>query len=239
MGAVGSNPYDFPEEEIAAVRNKFPKLALRDPGVWDGEIDIDATYNEERITDSFKIGIVASDKYPHELPAMIEIGGRTNSIAEKYRLTDRRDLHYNVKNRVACLCVKQEEKIKFPPGSNLVNFIDDLVIPYLYGLSYYDQHGKWPWGEYSHGGLGLLEFYAENGEQTVEQIEEVAKSFVADDHWKEYSRQFRKPSAERFCVCGSQKPFRKCHPRAWQGVERLHADLKRLEVNIYKLYRRS
>lgn len=239
MGAVGAQPYDFPEDEISAVRNKFPKLTLMSAGVWEGEIDIDAVYNGQQIKDNFKIGIVASDKYPDELPAMIEIGGRTDAIADKYKLTDRRDLHYNIKSRVACLCVKQEERVKFPHGSNLVTFVDNLIVPYLYGLSYYDQYGKWPWGEYSHGGLGLLEFYAEDPtEQTKDDIEKVAKVFVADDNWKEYSRQLRKPSAFRACICGSKKQFQKCHPDAWQGLLLLHADIKRLGLNIYKLYRR-
>lgn len=239
MGTVGEKLYDFSEEEISAVRNAFPKLTLKRQGVWEGEIDIDAVHNGERIQDQFEIAITATEPYPKQMPMMFEIGGRTKATAEKYKITDPRDLHCNPKDGTACLCVKQEEKMRFPPGSNLVDFIRELVIPYLYGLSYFDKHKKWPWGEYSHGGLGLLEFYAEDPTPlTKEDIEQVAEVFRADDNWKEYSRQLRKPSAERHCICRSGKSIRKCHPRAWQGVQRLHANLTRLEINIYKLYRR-
>lgn len=239
MGTVEERLYDFSEEEISAVRNAFPKLTLKQQGIWEGEIDIDVIYNGERIQDRFEIAIAATEQYPKQMPMMLEIGGRTKAIAEKYKITDPRDLHCNPKSGIACLCVKQEEKMRFPPGSNLVDFIRDLVIPYLYALSHFDKYKKWPWGEYSHGGLGLLEFYAEDPTPLrKEDIEQVAEVFRADDNWKEYSRQLRKPSAERHCICRSRKPIRECHPRAWQGVRRLHADLTRFKVNIYKLYRR-
>lgn len=239
MVPVDFKCYDFSENEIAEVRNKFPKLTIQSEGVWDGEIEVDAIFGNIHIKDTFTIGIVATDKYPVEIPSMIELGGRTDAIAEKYKIKNRQDLHYNIKSRVACLCVKQEEKIKFPQGSNLVKFIDDLVIPYLYGLSYFDQYGKWPWGEYSHGGLGLLEFYAEDkSEQKIEDIKQTARVFVADNNWKEYGKQIRKPSAEKACICGSGRQFQRCHPSAWKGILRLNIDIKRLGLNPNNLYRR-
>lgn len=239
MEHVDVKYYDFSENEIAEVRNKFPKLTIKSQGVWDGEIDVNAVYGNVHIIDIFKIGIIASDKYPVELPVMIELGGRTDAIAEKYKIKNRQDLHYNIKSRVACLCVKQEEKIKFPDGSNLVTYIDDLVIPYLYGLSYFDQNGKWPWGEYSHGGLGLLEFYADDqSEQKIDDIKQTAKVFVADNNWKEYSKQIRKPSAQKACICGSGRQFQRCHPSAWRGILKLNTDIRQLGLNAYNLYRR-
>ncbi len=239
MGSVDTSLYEFSEQEIGAVRNKFPKLTLKSPGVWEGEIDIDAVHDTQRIVDRFTVLIIAPSTYPEELPLLLEMGGRTRAIVEKYKLRDARDLHYNPRTGVACLCVKQEESKKFPPGSNLVQFIESLVVPYLFGLSNYDKRGVWPWGEYSHGGLGLLESYAENQESfNKEDIERVAGSFRADDKWKAYSKQLQKPNGKRVCLCGSGQLFENCHPVAWSGVKRLNAELKRLGLNPYKLYRR-
>lgn len=238
MGSVEVGPYDFSEEEISAVRNKFPKLELIQPGTWKGVLDVNAIYGGHQIQDSFEIRIKVSNKYPEEIPTVEEIGGRTKLIGDKFNLKDRRDLHYNVFNGFACLCVKQEEKIKFPTGSNLVTFIDNLVIPYFYGLSYFDQNGKWPWGERSHGGLGLLEFYAENPiTQTKEEIEGLIKVFRKEKNWKEYNKQIRKLSGDRACLCGSGKPFKKCHSQAWQGIKRLTEDSIKLRLNLDSMFK--
>lgn len=233
-------PFEFSEEEITAVKSKFPRLHLVSLHVWTGALDLYAEFDGYSIRDSYEIEITVSDEYPAQIPLMREVGGRTQAIKKKYRLEDIRALHYNSHNQTACLCVKQVEKRKFPLGSNLITFIDELVIPYLYGLSYYDQHGRWPWREYSHGSLGLLEFYAEDErEQTSEDIKQLLTHVRLENNWKEYHKQFRKPSPERLCVCGSRKPFHQCHQRAWRGVLRLYADLERLHLNLADLDRLS
>jgi hypothetical protein len=238
MGLTDNDLYNFSEEEVIEIRKNFPKLSLKSRGVLDGDIDIDAIYNEYRIEDTFKIGIIVPSK-PNEFPCMLEIGGRTDNIAKKHNLTDKRDLHYNPKTGLACLCVKQEETKRFPPGSKIADFIENLVIPYLYGLSYFDKEGEWPWEEYSHGCLGLLEFYAEDSNGlTQKDIEDIAFYFKADPNWKKYSKQIRNPSAKRACICGSKKQFKDCHPKAWQGIIRLNREIEKLGLNSYKIYRR-
>jgi hypothetical protein len=115
-------------------------------------------------------------------------------------------------------------------------FVEELAVPYLYGLSYYEGHGKWPWPDYSHGGLGLLEFYAERPqEQTSEDLAEVLAAFRRERNWKEYHKQLRKPSSKRACLCGSGRPFDTCHNRAWLGVTHMRTELERLGLNLKKL----
>jgi len=152
--------HEFSKEEIAAVKEKFPGLRLTAKG-WEGDLAFYASFEDHPIRDTYRVAIDIPLEYPEQIPLLREIGGRTQKIAKKYGLQDIRSLHFNANNGTACVCVKQEEKRKFPPGAPLLTFIDDLAVPYLYGLSYYDQNGRWPWREYSHGCLGLLEFYAE------------------------------------------------------------------------------
>ncbi len=231
--------HEFSTDEIAKVKAGFPKLDLVRVGRWEGEIEFDREYRGYRIKDTYKIAITAPIEYPARVPALQEIGGRTKAVADKYHLSDIRDLHFNTSNGTACVCVKQEEKTKFPPGSDLVYFIESLAIPYLYGLSFYDEQGYWPWGEYGHGVIGLLEFYADDShEQTKEGIEILATTFREDLNWKWYSKQLRKPNPNKMCVCGKSRSFNSCHERAYRGLLRLSEDLKRLNLNAYKLFRR-
>ncbi|PIZ44974.1 hypothetical protein COY31_01340 [Candidatus Wolfebacteria bacterium CG_4_10_14_0_2_um_filter_39_18] len=236
-----SSLYNFSQKEIDEVQIKFSKLKLDQQGVWKGIIDIYAEYEGYQINDAFEILIITPSIFPSQPPLMIEIGGRTQAIAKKYKITDLRRLHCNPSQRnTACLCVRQEEKEKFPPGSNLVVFTENLVVPYLYGLSYFEKFGKWPWGEYSHGGLGVLEYHAEDPTEITEQgIRENTKLLRADENWKEYSKQLRKPSSEKFCICGSRKPFRKCHKKAWQGLNRLYSDIHNFELNVRQLFQKQ
>lgn len=231
--------HEFSDEEISLVRKTYPGLNLIRRGVWQGLLEFDATFGEYRIQDSYKIEIYAPAGYPNRIPLLLEIGGRTQEIASKYDIQDLRTLHQNPKDGTACVCIRQEEKSRFPQGSNLVTFINDLVVPYLYGLSFFDENSRWSWREYSHGGLGLLEFYEEDlAEQVRENIEELVGHLRTEVNWKAYSKQVRKPSPDRQCFCGSKRPFQICHPEAWQGILRLHADIKRLNLNPRGLFQK-
>ena len=194
---------------------------------------LNASFNDVLIQDVFDIRIVAGDDYPKFLPTLEEIGGRTQQIVTKYGIKDLRSLHRNP-NGTACVCVKQMERRKFPFGSDLTVFVEELAVPYLYALSHFDQTGKWPWGELSHGALGLLEFYADEGASSSEdELREVAALIKRDPMWRAYFKQARRPNGERRCLCGSKKRFRDCHPRAWKGVSRLHQELKRQGVKNF------
>ncbi len=221
----------FSDEEISLVIARYSRLKRIDTGTIEGILDLNATYEECTLTDSFQIRITAKNPHSDRIPALYEIGGRTKSIAKKRGLSDIRDLHCNLDGS-ACVCVKQVEKQKFPAGSNLFVFVEELVVPYLYGLSYYENHKKWLWGEYPHGSLGLLEFYAnDHSPQEREDILEVLQiMFSREKNWKDYHRQFHRPSAKRPCLCGSGRSFRKCHPEAWSGLRQLKKEIERLHL---------
>ena len=220
---------------MAAIQ-RHPQLERTGPGTVEGEVEIYAVYDAEEIRDRFRVRITKTNAASDRVPALYETGGRTEAIATKYGLTDKRALHRNL-NGSACVCVRQEEPEKFPAGSDLAFFIDGLARDYLYGLAFYDRHRRWPWGERSHGALGLLEFYADATDpQTREAIEEIIPSFCAEENWRDYSKQLRRPSGQKACLCGSAKPFDKCHPTAWQGLLRLVAELDRLGMKKRGLF---
>lgn len=220
----------FSVAEMNEVVSRYPCLHVIRPDCLEGVLDLHAHFNGHLIEDAFEVRIIASPQHPTRMPTLTEIGGRTEAILAKYRLKDPRSLHRNPNAEgTACVCVPQMERKQFPPGSRLIVFVENLAVPYLYGISHYDAVGTWPWGEHSHGALGVLEYYSESADvPTEEEIQQVAALIRPDKRWKQYYKQVRKPSGDRFCLCGSRKPFARCHPSAWRGVARLNTHLKTL-----------
>jgi hypothetical protein len=220
----------FSDEEVAAVAARHPQLLRTGPGAVEGEIYVHAVYEGEEIQDSFRIRITKANPASSRLPALFEIGGRTNAIAVKWSVKDIKDLHRNPQGS-ACVCIKQEESERFPPGADLLYFTQRLACDYLYGLAFFDRHGRWPWGEWSHGALGLLEFHAgATDPPTPEAIGEILFALAAELNWKAYHRQLRRPSGNKICLCGSRRCFRTCHPIAWRGIVRLGKDMDILGI---------
>jgi hypothetical protein len=223
----------FTAEEMSAVRDRYPHLQIRKHGVAEGVLDLHAIYNGEERRDAFDVHIIAPPDYPNSMPSLVETGGRTAAIARKHGVNDLRDLHRNPGTGTACLCVKQEERRRFPRGAGLPHFIEELVVPYLFGLSHFDDHGKWPWLDYSHGALGIAEYYADaDDDPSCESIGATLNLLKADADWREFSKQIRKPSAMRMCVCGSRKPISRCHKGVWAGIAKLNRDIQQLGLDL-------
>ena len=183
-----------------------------------GVLDLHATYDGEERRDEFQVRIAAPPDYPNSMPTLVETGTRTAEIAAKYGIEDLRDLHRNPGVGTACLCVKPEESRRFPKGANLLHFIEELVVPYLFGLSHFDESGEWPWPDHSHGALGIVEYYADIADDpSVESINSTLTLLKQDISWHELRRQIRKPSALRMCVCGSRRAVSRCHKGVWAG----------------------
>ena len=129
------------------------------------------------------------------------------------------------------MCVKQEEHVKVPPGSSLVDFINVLVIPYLYGLSYFNEQGKWPWPDYGHGFRGVIEYYGEHAES---QEKEVVNSLVCMLFFqldrKVYVVQLTQLNPDALCICGEGLAIKVCHPNLLLGLGRFRNDIDRYDL---------
>jgi len=228
----------FTERELEATLAKYPKLKQSSDGVLVGVVDINHKFNDVHIVDSFQISIEVDDKYPQTFPRLTETGGRTKAIAEKYKIMDYRDLHsYAIQEPgAACVCASQERRRKFPKGSDLIVYVDNLAVPYLYSLSHYEKFQKWPWGERSHGALGSLEAYAEIDNPSQTDITDTLITIRAEPEWIVYHKQLKKISSSKGCPCKSGKPFGLCHRDALAGLEKLANDSKKLGLNVKGLF---
>ncbi len=115
---------------------------------------------------------------------------------------DNLDRHIQKGGR-ACLEVGPEIKRRWPPGSNLIDFLKNLVEPFLAWQVHYDIFGKPPeWGERAHGKDGILQYYAE--------LLGIAVDSNTLGFMKLISRKNR-PKGHEICPCGSGKKLRHCH----------------------------
>jgi len=143
------------------------------------------------------------------LPQLREIGGLTESVR-------RRGISTHVfESGVACLGTPHECHEALGARWTLRQFVEVLVIPYLFALSIAAETGSWPWGERSHGLLGILEFFGEVG--TTDDA--IARSVERDTELRTFLATARWP--DECCPCGSREPFSTCHRLARRGLARL------------------
>ena len=119
-------------------------------------------------------------------------------------------------NGLACLCVSTEYRKHWPPGSDLTDFLDTLVRPYLIGQAYFQDHGHWPTGhERSHGLAGTIEAYqdllAPLGAVTRPVIVNFAGLLARPNH----------PKGHEPCPCGSGQRLRNCHRSLLMNLRRM------------------
>lgn len=121
----------------------------------------------------------------------------------------------------ACLGVNAEIGMRWPPGSSIVDFLNNLVTPFLIWQAYYETHQKAPpWGGRSHFGQGVLEFYRENLGMTGNEPVVGFMRLLARKN---------QPKGHEPCPCGSGEKLRDCHRKmlyaarerlSWQDVRK-------------------
>ena len=199
--------------EIKWLELYFPKLRYESSSFTIiGELGFCAAYNsvsgeliigdnarkiEHFICDVFEIKICLANLDKNGWPKVYEIGGRHRQIAEQCQIPII-DLHFYPSDGRCCLGLKYGGNRNF----RIKEFLPELVIPFLYQLSYTAKFGiaatrKDLWGEYSHGDKGLEEYEAEMLNLARHQ-----------------------PSRNDLCPCRSGIKYKKCHMDQVEAVKR-------------------
>lgn len=135
-----------------------------------GWLSFRANFKEIIIRDNFKIELKIPVNFPNELPIVKEIGGRINR---------NKNNHINVdKGNSLCLGTPIEIALKLRDNISISNFIDKLVIRFLYAFSYKEKYGYYPWGERKHGNEGILQSYKDlfklkSNKQTIKFLSKI------------------------------------------------------------------
>ena len=183
--------------QFTELNKLYPELSCQ----WDeeklclkiaGNLHFKAVYNNcPEIEDTYTIKInVPWDFSPSTPPLVYELCQR---IPLSYH-------HYLGGN--LCLGVASAIRLKLLENCSLVNFVDNLLVPYLYAYSYYELHNKMPWGSAEHSDDEKYLFY---------------KRFfkdIKDEYILDFLLVLYKPDIYRMhrpCLCGSKKKMRYCH----------------------------
>ncbi len=165
--------------------------------------------------DSYQIKAGIAADFPAEEPMVFEEGGRIPRIADR---------HVFPKDGNCCLGV-WEEWLLTAPDHRFETFLTGPMHDYFVSQTYYEVNGTWPYGERSHGILGVLESYAD-----LLEVSPDAK--ILADYLHLLSRQ--KIKGHALCPCGNGKRLRYCHS---DDLRRLNQKIppfmaKRMHANI-------
>jgi len=166
----------------------------------------------------YRIAILSPDNYPKIVPTMF--------CNDKKLPIGNIDRHI-MSDGSACLGVIAEISQKWCSNPRIVPFLDEIVSPFLVWQAYYDAHGQPPpWGQRSHYGEGILEFYSEILELPNEpNIVKFMKLLTRKNN----------PKGHEECPCGSGLRLRNCHSdlvrkaREQVGWQDAHEDLSIIE----------
>lgn len=124
-----------------------------------GNLKFQAVLNEgenSEIKDNYRILITFPDDYPNEFPEVLELDG-------KIPVSDDNHVNRSSEYFTTSLCLGTNIEVYkiFIRSRNIVHFIEKILIPFLYYISYKNKFGCTPYSDRSHGFLGILEYYKE------------------------------------------------------------------------------
>lgn len=197
--------YPFLKMEVLPSETRINKVcSLRTEAAIVSGIHRLSILESQRYLD-YRIAIVLPDNYPKIVPTMF--------CNDKKLPIGNIDRHI-MSDGSACLGVIAEISQKWCSNPRIVPFLDEIVSPFLVWQAYYDAHEQPPpWGQRSHYGEGILEFYSEILELPNEpNIVEFMKLLARKNN----------PKGHEECPCGSGKKLRDCHHK---NVSKAHESI--------------
>lgn len=231
-----------PSEASGWVAEHYPELTIAD-GLLSGVITVNASFDPAsglfyiiRPDNDPAPGLLFSGKFTLEIKGSIETSALVLPLLYVADVEHSANRHFNQTDGAACLCSPLETEEFLQPNFDLHKFLDRLVLPFLYGQLYFDQHGRWPWPDYAHGIIGLLESYFRI--QNPNKGFECLNALSQDSSWPRIkallvSKQPMK--GHNLCFCSKRNHIRSCHPDAWLGIRKLHHDVRMAMIDCRKI----
>lgn len=176
------------EREVAA---RYPTLHVL---VLDGRVHIKGTLpitNGTAEFDRFALDIVLSPDHPRALPQVFETGGRIPRTLDRHISAD----------GSACIVLPDAFWLEHPTGDlDVVEYLAGPVHSYFLGQAAVERGEPWPFGEWAHGGDGIVELYGLLiGTSDASRVRDLLRAVL-------------RPSVKALrCPCGSGRRLRKCH----------------------------
>lgn len=186
------NTYNL-NEQIQSLLKAYPSLAITKTDLK--QIRLKGTINIYRSACNYTL----SKDYRIEIFLPV-----SDSALPKIMCTDNSvDINYPHRYVDGTLCLETDTAIKFRfiNGFDLVAWMNEYVETYFFSYEYYTRYGHFPFGDRSHGFLGVIESYQDIfEEQDYIKICALLK-YAAKNSYRGHIK----------CPCGSGLPLRKCH----------------------------
>jgi hypothetical protein len=144
---------DLVREIVDTLREHFPNLNLF---LEDGRAEIRGTFPvrapDGRSLRDYRVAILLPSGYPRELPIVYEVGGRLPWTKER---------HVNEADGTACVLMPDERWKCFPENAPFLQYLTGPLHNFFLSQTVFEETGKWPFGEWSHGEHGFLEYCQE------------------------------------------------------------------------------
>lgn len=144
------------------------------------------------LEDRYEVELQIPADFPHSTPTARETGGRVAPTFHK------------LEGDFLCLGAPTELRVQLVTAPTLLTFVERIVIPYLFGHTYFKIHKVMPFDELAHGNKGLLQHFA-----TLfgAPNPDAAREFVR-------AASLRRRVANKLeCPCGSRRRLGRCHNR--------------------------
>lgn len=166
-----------------------------------GFLPFKRSYDGYVIEDGYRVEISGLEEYPNTVPVVRELNNRIRRHSDNHA----------DKDGTLCLATPLGLHKSFFESPTLLVFIEKLLIPYLYGHTYWERKGVYPWGEASHGSAGIKASYAElfgvsDDLSILRFLRYLAMGYYRGHH---------------LCNCGSGIRLRDCHGPTLLGLKHI------------------
>jgi len=193
------------KKHIEQLNTMFPgfRLSERIDGEYSviGNLNFTVRHDGNVVKDDYDIEIVIPDKYPQYPPTVQEVGNKILRCPGNHINDD----------GTFCFGAPLAIKHTFSQHRDLLWFVREQVVRFLFNHSYKRDFGIRPDDELSHGPKGLLEYYYElfHTQDNITVLE-----FLRLLSEQQYDDQ-------GLCPCGSGRKIRKCHYRLIKKIRKL------------------
>lgn len=195
--------------DIPAALAKYPTLTSsvkEGKQIVNGELIIQDGTGKE--WDHYQIEIHPREQYPFRFPLLFETGNRIPKIIDWHIYTD---------SGSCCVDIEPSEILHCRNGLRLPDYIERFAIPYFANTTHRLREGYYKYGEYSHGAIGLLEYYmpllkTTKPVQCLNLLKQVITGAAA-------SKSIFHP-----CFCGSGKKMANCHRQVLEQLKLIGID---------------
>lgn len=193
---LNRKPLTIAQDEFERIRadlgDRYPTLHIftNQDGVTEVAGRFPVFDSDGKRLEAFNLSIILPSTYPVELPIVYEVGGRIPRIADRHIFS----------NGSMCVFIPDDRWRCFPAGSSFMDYLDGPLRNYFLSQLYYEETGKWLFGEYSHDELGIIEYY-----QELFETQDVVT--VVDFLFELCENKLRE---QNMCPCGSGKKIKRC-----------------------------